>query len=100
MANSLATTLEMIVLLVLMSRRLNGIQSGEIIPALWQTIIASLVMFAGLWVWLQLSQNQPAWIIAVGGALVGGALYIGTAYAIGIREVRLVVHELNQRIRG
>jgi putative peptidoglycan lipid II flippase len=99
LANSLATTLEMLALLFLMSRKLTGINWGEIIPALWQTAVATLGMSVGLWVWLQLTQNQPAWLAAIGGALIGSAIFIAIALAIGIREVRLVVGEVQRRVR-
>lgn len=99
LANSLATTLEMLALLFLMSRKLTGINWGEIMPALWQTAIATLGMSVGLWVWLQLTQDQPGWFIAIGGALIGGALFILIALSVGIREVRLVVSEVQRRLR-
>lgn len=98
LANSLATTLEMLALLFLMSRKLTGINWGEIMPALWQTAVATLGMSVGLWVWLQLTQDQPGWLIAVGGALIGGALFILIALTVGIREVRLVVSEVQRRL--
>jgi putative peptidoglycan lipid II flippase len=99
LANSLATTLEMLALLFLMSRKLTGINWGEIMPALWQTAVATLGMSVGLWVWLQLTQNQPAWLVAIGGALIGGAIFIVIGLTIGIREVRLVVGEVLRRVR-
>jgi hypothetical protein len=89
----------MLALLILMSRRLTGINWGEIIPALWQTGVATLGMAAGLWVWIQLTQSQPAWLVAIGGALIGGAIFIAIALAIRIREVRLVVGEVLRRLR-
>jgi putative peptidoglycan lipid II flippase len=99
LANSLATTLEMLALLFLMSRKITGINWGEIMPALWQTAVATLGMSVGLWVWLQLTQDQPTWLIAIGGALIGGALFILIALSVGIREVRLVVSEVQRRLR-
>ena len=99
LANSLATTLEMLALLFLMSRKLTGINWGEIMPALWQTAVATLGMSVGLWFWLQLTQDQPGWFIAIGGALIGGALFILIALSVGIREVRLVVREVQHRLR-
>jgi putative peptidoglycan lipid II flippase len=99
LANSLATTLEMLALLFLMSRKLTGINWGEIMPALWQTAVATLGMSVGLWVWLQLTQDQPAWLVAIGGALIGGAIFIVIGLTIGIREVRLVVGEVLRRVR-
>jgi putative peptidoglycan lipid II flippase len=99
LANSLATTLEMLILLLLMSRKLTGINWPEIIPALWQTSLATLAMSIGLWVWLQLSHNQPAWLVAIGGLLIGSALYVIVALAIGIREVRLIAREFSHYLR-
>jgi putative peptidoglycan lipid II flippase len=97
LANSLATTLEMIVLLLMMSRRLKGISGSQVFQVGWQTALATLLMSFGVWVWLQVTSNHPYWFAALGGILIGGMLFIGAALAIGIREVRSTTAELLER---
>lgn len=98
LANTLATTLEMAVLLILMSRKLEGINGSQLMQAGLQTGLASLVMALGVWIWLQVVAGQPYWIIALGGILIGGVLYLGSALVIGIREVRSSAADLLLRL--
>jgi putative peptidoglycan lipid II flippase len=97
LANTTATTLEMALLLLLMSRRLKGINGQQIWQAGWQTALATLVMSLGVWAWLQAVSNQAYWIIASGGILIGGILFLSAALAIGIREIRAAGTELRRR---
>ena len=97
LANSLATTLEALALLALMSRRLGGINAQEIWQATWQTLIAAAVMVSGISVWLWVAQNSPAWTVALGGIVIGAALFIGIALLIGNRELLSVSKGLFRR---
>lgn len=96
LANSLATSLEALVLLLLMSRRLQGINARDILQAGWQTLIAGMVMVSGIAIWIWMTQNAPSWLIALGGILIGAALYIGVALLIGNRELRSMRRELSR----
>ena len=98
LANTLATTLEMVALMVLMSRKLKGINGRQLVQAGWQVGLAVLIMALGVWVWLQAVASQPYWIIALGGILIGGVLYLSTALLIGIGEVRSSAAELLRRL--
>ena len=59
LANSLATFLEMGVLLVLLRRRLDGLGGGRVLSALGQAGLGGLAMAAGLWAWLSLGARLP-----------------------------------------
>jgi len=100
LANSLATTLEMFALLFLMRRRLGGIQGGELLTAGLQTAAAGLVMSAGLWAWLSLTQDQPTWFVVGGSMVVGLILFTTTALLLGIRQAWAIAGELYQRATG
>jgi putative peptidoglycan lipid II flippase len=97
LANSLATTLEMFALLALMSRRLKGINASNILQAGWQTLASTLVMALGIYLWLSATRNQPAWLIALGGILIGALLFVGFALLIGNQEIRSIGRELSRR---
>jgi putative peptidoglycan lipid II flippase len=88
LANSLATTLEMFALLVLMRRRLGGINGRAILVASLQTCAAGLCMIAALYGWLYLTQGLSVWIVALVGVAVGGVVFTLSAWVIGIPEVR------------
>lgn len=97
LANTLATTLEMFALMLLMSRRLKGINSRDLFQAGWQTAAATLVMLVGLWTWLQVTSDQPSWLVVLGGMLVGGTLFVLAGLGLRIRELHTVTSALLHR---
>lgn len=75
LANSLATTLEMAALLILMLRRLNGLNGAHIARGFAQSALAALGMSLVLVVWMQVASSYPVWLVALGGVAVGGVIY-------------------------
>lgn len=98
LANSLATTLEMIVLLILMRRRLNGINGRQLAIAFLQTGAAGIIMAAAIYGWLVLSEGMSIWVIAVGGVVVGASIFALSALALRIPEVRNGMTLIYQRL--
>ena len=88
LANSLATFLEMVGLLVFMRRRLGGLEGKRIITGLAQAGAATLVMSVGLWIWLQYTSSLPVWVIVLGGVSLGGLLYVSIVLALGVGEAK------------
>jgi putative peptidoglycan lipid II flippase len=88
LANSLATALEVTGLLLLLSKRLRGLDFQRIQGGLLKIAIASGAMAAALLVWLQLGRDLSAWVLGGGGVLIGLALYWAVAYGMKISEAR------------
>ncbi len=77
LANSLATFLEMIALLVIMRRRLEGIDGKLIWQGVRHAALGAAAMAAVVWGWMSISAG---WSVLV---IVAGALALGvTAYAL------------------
>jgi len=84
LANSVATGLELLLLLWLLRKRMNGIEGYTIVQGVVRCSIAAAVM--GLLVWLgrqgieqsewAISLNQGGWLAAVGGVIAAGLLYL------------------------
>jgi putative peptidoglycan lipid II flippase len=100
LANSLATALEMIALLVLMARRLGGLQGSSILKAAAAAVTASVVMGAAVWLWLWLNPALSSALLAAGGIVLGGLAYAGLLVALRISEVRQVWGLVSARLRG
>jgi putative peptidoglycan lipid II flippase len=100
LANSLATGLEMVMLLILMRRRLNGLQGRALLLTCVKACVGTGVMWSALWVWLQLSSSLPAWSVVIGGILIGGVVYVLMIYALGVSEVRKLKDLVLQRFRN
>jgi putative peptidoglycan lipid II flippase len=98
LANSLATGLEALLLWMLMSRRLQGLQGGRIFQGAWQSLLGSGVMGFALWVWLSQAGNAPIGLLVFGGVLIGGALYGGVLLVLRVDEVRSLIKLLRARL--
>jgi len=99
LANSLATTLDMIALLWLMRRRLNGLEGRTILKTALLSLLAALVMSAGLLIWAQTTAGQSIWFVVIGGILVGGGIYSVLLSVMRVEEVKLLTRAVMQRVR-
>ena len=75
LANSLATTIEMFVLLGLLHGRLNGMHAKKILNAFSLAFIGSVLMSAGIWAWMRIVIQADFWLSAGGGILLGGIIF-------------------------
>jgi len=99
LANSLATALEMLVLLYLMRRRLKGIEGRSLLQGGLQALGGTVVMFIGLWAWLHQTTNLPDWQVAVGGIIIGASLYALVMFTLRVKEAHSVVKAIQERIK-
>jgi putative peptidoglycan lipid II flippase len=88
LANSLATALEVTGLLLLLSKRLNGLDFQRIRGGLVKIAIASGAMTAALSAWLQLGRDLSDWVLGGGGVLIGLGFYWAVSYGMKISEAR------------
>jgi len=88
LANTVATSVEMVLLVWLLSRRLHGLEW----PRLWATVIkggvAAGVMAAALAWAAREWASQPVLLVAPLGLAAGGLLYLAVAFVLRMPEVR------------
>jgi putative peptidoglycan lipid II flippase len=98
LANTIATALEMVGLLVLMSRRLEGLQGKSIWKSVFQGGAAAAGMGLALWAWLEYASDRPSWLIVFVGFAVGVIVY-GTAITLQRpAEVRWIVDMFRRKL--
>jgi peptidoglycan biosynthesis protein MviN/MurJ (putative lipid II flippase) len=97
LAISFSTALEMIALLVLMRRRLKGLNGTHLWRGVAQAAVATLGMSAVLWLWLW--QTGPAWLVALGGVGLGALVYLGAVWALKVPELGMLIAGLTRRFR-
>jgi len=97
LANSLATALEMSALLIMMRRRLHGLDGNRLGGAALQAALGTLAMGWFLWFWLR--SEAPAWQIALAGILGGGGIYLLALWALRVPELHLVLAALRRRLQ-
>ena len=98
LSNSAATFLEMLALLVLMSRRLSGLEGGRVWAGLGQAALGSAAMGAALWAWLASMEGKPVWLLAGGGLIIGFGVYVLVAWALRVPELGDLTRVLQRRL--
>jgi putative peptidoglycan lipid II flippase len=91
LANSLATALEMVLLLALMRSRLHGLEGSSLLAGAGLAALGTAVMGGGVWLWLALLRTGPSWATAGGGVLVGSALYGLALMSLRVPEAQAVL---------
>jgi putative peptidoglycan lipid II flippase len=88
LGNSLATALEMVALLALMARRLDGLEGRNVWVGGLQAGAATLGMSLALLWWLGATGGAANWLVGLGGIAVGGLAYAVLIYAQRVPEAR------------
>lgn len=103
LANSLATTLELVVLVWLLKRRIGALGGDAIGRSLARSLLAGGVMVAALWLWLGVEARLPIssaldnWVIALVGAGVGVLVYGGVSYLLHSDELTVALTLVRRR---
>lgn len=98
LANTLATTIELGGLLVLMRRRLNGLDGGRVWKSALQAFFAGGVISILLAVWIWLTRGASVWLIVIGGIAIGVLVYVLLLLVMGVKEVRQSVEAFSERL--
>ena len=88
LANSSATLLEMVVLLLLLSRRMQGIDSRRLVLSAVRSAGAALVMAAALLGWLNFSAGNHIWLVAAGGLVLAAVSYLAASALFNRDELK------------
>jgi putative peptidoglycan lipid II flippase len=99
LANSLATALEASVLLIVMRKRLNGIQGAHIVRGFGASALSVLAMAVALIFWLKAVNQLPVWIVTLGGLSIGGITYGLCAWALKVPEIKSLTDAVSNRLR-
>jgi putative peptidoglycan lipid II flippase len=94
LANTLATTLEMGGLLLLMHRRLGHLEGKHILRGAWSATLATAAMTLALALWLSQVGGLSVWLISGGGVVLGGAVYGLVVLALRVPEGRALLQSL------
>jgi putative peptidoglycan lipid II flippase len=98
LANSLATGLEMVGLIVIMRRRLGGLGGKRI----WKGILkfggAALLMGATITGWMSLFRASSIWVLGGGGILLGLVVYVTCLIIFQTDELKQVYQAVRSRI--
>lgn len=98
LANSVATLLELVGLLVLIRRRMNGLEGRRMLTAFAKSGLASLGMGAVLLGWQAALPDVGFLVLGGGGAVLGAAVYLVAALLLRVEELRVVMRVISPRL--
>ncbi|MBN2084026.1 MAG: murein biosynthesis integral membrane protein MurJ [Anaerolineales bacterium] len=99
LSNSLATIVEMTVLIGFLRRKIRwGLDHAGWL-SLGRTMLASTVMAAALWIWSGAAGSASVWILGPGGILLGTAVFGAASFALGSTEAHSMARAVLSRIR-
>jgi putative peptidoglycan lipid II flippase len=100
LANSVATAIEAALLLIVMRRRLDGLEGKIILAGTVKGLIASLLMSLGILAFVRSVGDVPPWLLVFGGLIIGIGIYGLSIYAMGVSEIRIVLNTIKKRLSG
>ncbi len=100
LANSTATALEMVGLIILIRRKLSGIAGSQIINAVWQGLAGVLFMAASIAILLIILVEQSVLIQSLTAIIVGGGIYLAVLFILKVEEIGLVISAIKRRLPG
>ena len=99
LANSLATALESVALLIILRRRLQGLEGRRILQAAGVGLLGSALMGAMVWGWLRWTTAFHPVIALAGGLVLGLVAYAVVVWLAKVPEVFALVSRLKRRLQ-
>jgi putative peptidoglycan lipid II flippase len=96
LANTLATTLEMLALVWVVRGRLQGLALRRLWAGLWRTLAASALMAGALALWVTATAGRSPWLVGAGGVVLGGVVFGVSALVLRAPELGMV----RRRMKG
>lgn len=96
LANSFATAVECLALLLILRKRNEGIEGGRILRSALKALAASGVMSAVLFGWMRVFGQRNQLIVLALGAGLGALVYFAMLWLLKVPELRSVI----ARIKG
>ncbi len=100
LANSFATALEAAVLFIVMRRRLNGIDGGQLLNGLVLAALGVLSMSVVIFGCLYFGKNLSAWILTPIGVIFGGGVYFSALWILRVPELQYMVSGVLRRLKN
>jgi putative peptidoglycan lipid II flippase len=100
LANSTATALEMVILMIIIRKKLSGIEGIRVIKSVWRGLVGVLLMtvsIIGMLRILSAASNVVQCIVAI---VAGSAVYVATLYVIRTEEVGMLISAAKRRLKG
>ena len=98
LANTLATGLEMIGLVIIMRKRLGGLDGKRIWSGFLKAALSGVLMAIALWGWISSAGRDSVWILGLGGILIGFFVYTAGLWILRTTELKQVYQAVRSRL--
>ena len=86
-----------VLLMILMRKRLNGLNGASITRGFGQATLAALGMGIALFWWMQAQIASATWVIVLGGLAIGGIVYLLGMWVLKVPEFRQITSIICRR---
>ena len=98
LANSLATTLEMLVLIYVMSRRLKGLEIPSLLRTTAKAAVSAGVMATALFFWIDFNHGRNNIFITIVGAGIGVLIYFALIWLLRVPELSALLQTIKAKL--
>ena len=98
LANTIAALLEMTLLIVVIRRRLGGLDDRRVALSALKTTVASVVMGLAVWGFLNVTASASVVARAFGGMIIGAGVFFSAAWLLRVEELRLLAGLLGRQL--
>lgn len=99
LANMTAASIEMILLIIVIRKRLGGLDDRRMALSAAKTALAAVLMGLAVWGFLTVTAGASAVARTVGGMIVGGGVFFVAAWLLRSEELRGVLGMIKRRLR-
>ena len=98
LANSVATGLESIVLVLILRKRLEGLEGKSLFSAIWKSLLASAVMGGVIALWLHFMGAWSKYIVLLGASVLGLLAYVVMMAVLRVPELQSVLARIRTKL--
>ncbi len=98
LANTIAASIEMLLLIVLIRKRLGGLDDRRLAISALKTTLASLVMGLAVWGFLNVTADTGVMVRALGGTIIGAGVFFVAAWLLRSEELHTVLSIIRRRV--
>jgi putative peptidoglycan lipid II flippase len=99
LANTTAALMEMALLIIVIRKRLGGLDDRRLVLSALKTTIAAVAMGLVVWEFLNVSGNAGVIIRAFGGIAIGASVFFVAAWLLRVEELRTALAALTRRLK-
>lgn len=98
LANTVAATLELALLLALIRRRLGGLDDRRLLVGTLKTAAASVVMGAAVWTFLGAAEAASVIVRTAGGVIIGAGTFAVAAWLMRVEDLRSLTGLIGRKV--